>query len=102
MYKAKIPILLPFNKVDVVSHEGCIAWMRDFEALDDSLSKEKAYLSSLSRSLSLVLSSFYEHMNVSVTVASVAMQAVGVSAKEGLGFDELLKGIERGTQEYYE
>ena len=52
--------------------------MTDFESFDQNLSKVDTYLSSLSRSLSLVLEEFYK-----------TIEACGVSAVTGKGFDKL-------------
>ena len=32
MYKMKLPMVLAFNKTDVVSHETCMKWMVDCDA----------------------------------------------------------------------
>lgn len=76
LYKSKLPMLLCFNKNDVLDHSFAIKWMRDFDELDTNLSKVDTYLSSLSRSLSLVLEEFYKNV-----------EACGVSAKTGKGFE---------------
>ena len=74
-----------------MSHEFALTWMKDFDEFEDSLNTDKSYLSSLSRSMSLVLQEFYENIN-----------ACGVSAINGLGFDSLMEAVERGAQEYTE
>ena len=66
--------------------------MQDFDSLDQHLSKVDSYLSSLSRSLSLVLDEFYN-----------TVEACGISAKTGKGFDLLLnEKIPRAKLEYFE
>jgi hypothetical protein len=66
--------------------------MRDFDSLDQNLSKIDTYLSSLSRSLSLVLDEFYKQV-----------EACGVSAKTGKGFQYLIENkIPRCRREYFE
>jgi GTPase SAR1 family protein len=89
MYKTRLPLIVAFNKTDVLSHEFAMTWMKDFDEFEDSLMADKSYLSTLSRSMSLVLQEFYENLN-----------ACGVSAITGLGFDSLLKAVEKGRQEY--
>lgn len=79
LYKSKIPMLLCFNKNDVLDHTFAIDWMRDFDQLDSNLSKVDTYLSSLSRSLSLVLEEYYKNV-----------EACGVSAKTGKGFEHMI------------
>jgi GPN-loop GTPase len=65
--------------------------MKDFDSFEDSLTSDKSYLSTLSRSMSLVLQEFYENLN-----------CCGVSAITGSGFDSLLKSIDKGVEEYCE
>jgi len=91
MYKTKLPLIVAFNKTDVLSHEFALTWMKDFEEFEDSLQSDKSYLSTLSRSMSLVLQEFYQKLN-----------SCGVSALDGLGFDNLLKSINKGAEEYKE
>lgn len=91
MYKTKLPLIVTFNKTDVLSHEFALTWMKNFDEFEDSLDTDKSYLSTLSRSMSLVLQEFYENLN-----------SCGVSAITGLGFDTLLKSVEKGVEEYAE
>jgi len=56
-----------------------------------NLSKIDTYLSSLSRSLSLVLEEFYK-----------SIEACGVSAATSKGFNKLEEKFEKCKQEYYE
>ena len=56
-------------QIDVVSNEFAVEWMRDFEAFERALedagkSHEPTYSETLTRSMSLVLSEFYEHLAV--------------------------------------
>ena len=78
LYKSKIPLHICFNKIDVLDHTFAVKWLTDFESFDQSLSKVDTYLSSLSRSLSLVLEEFYKNI-----------VAYGVSSHTGKGFDIL-------------
>lgn len=92
LYKSKLPLLLCFNKNDVLDHSFALEWMKDFEQLDQNLSKVDNYLSSLSRSLSLVLEEFYKNV-----------EACGVSAKTGKGFEHMLtEKIPKCRAEYFE
>ena len=54
LYKTKLPLLLAFNKVDVVRHEFAVEWMKDYEAFNEALQRDTTYAATLSRSLSLV------------------------------------------------
>lgn len=91
LYKAKIPLQICFNKIDILDHQFALKWMTDYEAFDQSLSKVDNYLSSLSRSLSLVLDEFYKNVD-----------ACGVSAQVGKGFDQLIESFSKSRKEYYE
>lgn len=91
MYKTKLPMVVTFNKTDILSHEFALNWMKDFEDFEDALMSDKAYLSTLSRSMSLVLIEFYEKLN-----------SCGVSALTGKGYDSLLKAVDKGKEEYEE
>lgn len=91
LYKSKIPLFVVFNKTDILDHHFALKWMTDFEEFDKSLSKVDTYLSSLSRSLSLVLEEFYK-----------SIEACGVSAITGKGFEGLVESFENGKKQYYE
>ncbi|CAI2374862.1 unnamed protein product [Moneuplotes crassus] len=91
MYKTKLPLVCAFNKTDILSHEFALTWMKDFEEFEDALNSDKSYLSTLSRSMSLVLQEFYENLN-----------SCGVSAMTGIGFDSLLESVQKGAKEYAE
>ena len=91
LYKTKLPLLLVFNKVDVVRHEFALEWMQDYDAFSASLDADATYAASLSRSLSLVLEDFYENLN-----------SVGVSAVTGEGMDEFFAAVQVCRTEYDE
>jgi GTPase SAR1 family protein len=89
LYKTRLPLVLAFNKTDVVSHEFAREWMTDFEAFqtaarDASDAEDGTYMSSLTQSMGLVLEEFYR-----------TLECVGVSAATGTGFDDLFAAIER-------
>lgn len=91
MYKSKLPFLLVFNKTDVTSHEFAVNWMNDFDAFAAALKSDDSYMSSLTRSMSLVLAEFY-----------ATIRAVGVSAVSGEGMPKLFEAIQDLTVEYNE
>ena len=114
LYRAKLPMVIVLNKVDVVGCEFVKEWMEDYdsfqEALDDATSggddgglyseEERmmggggggsggGYYASLTRSLSLVLDEFYNHLH-----------KVGVSAATGEGVHEFWKVVQVAAEEY--
>ncbi|PNW81939.1 hypothetical protein CHLRE_06g267150v5 [Chlamydomonas reinhardtii] len=91
LYKTKLPMLLLFNKVDVARHEFALDWMKDFDAYTAALEADSSYAATLSRSLALVLDSFYANM-----------RAVGVSALTGEGMEEMLAQVGECAKEYKE
>ena len=92
LYKSKLPLVVVFNKIDVLDHSFAQKWMKDFDEFDASLSKVNNYLSSLSRSMSLVLEEFYCNI-----------QSCGVSSHTCKGFDDtLLEAFSKAKDEYDE
>lgn len=89
LYKTKLPFIVVMNKTDVVDHKFAVEWTRDFEKFQAALENDESYSSVLSRSMSLVLDEFYEHLTL-----------VGFSSTTGDGMDDLLKAIEAARQEY--
>merc|ERR1712086_88547 len=90
MYKMRLPMVLVFNKVDVVSHETCMNWMTDCEAFQDALQEETSYMSDLAHSQSLVLDEFYS-----------TLKGVGVSAATGHGMESLFTAVNDAADEYF-
>lgn len=93
LYRTRLPIVICFNKSDVVSAEFCLEWMRDYEAFQTALddhSAESGFYGSLTRSLSLVLDEFY----------SSFAHAVGVSAVTGDGLDNFWTEVDRAAADF--
>ena len=63
--------------------------MQDFEVFEEALSQDTTYMSSLTRSMSLVLDEFYQNL-----------QTVGVSSMTGAGFEEFLKEVDNAVVEF--
>ena len=89
MYRTRLPLVIVFNKTDVVSAEFAEEWMTDYEAFQDALdefqssssdSAASGYYASLTRSLSLVLDEFYGNLH-----------HCGVSAATGEGVEGFMK-----------
>lgn len=96
MYKTKLPIVIVFNKTDVVSHEFAQEWMTDFESFRDALEQHsqnsgEAYIEDLTRSMSLVLDKFY-----------AGIRSCGVSAATGAGIESFYAAVEDARKEYDE
>jgi len=89
LYKTKLPFIIAMNKIDIISHSFAVEWMSDFEAFQEALEHETSYVSNLTRSMSLVLDTFYENI-----------KTAGVSAATGEGFDDLLVKINEARDEY--
>ena len=93
MYRTRLPIVLVFNKTDVVPHDFCNEWMNDFEAfhaaVDNDTSYGDGYYSSLTRSLSLMLDEFYCNLH-----------RCGISAATGEGVEEFWNTIKMAAKEF--
>ena len=91
LYKSKLPMVIAFNKTDVVPADYAMEWMRDSESFQEALLAEQSesYMSSLTHSMALVLDEFYG-----------TLKAVGVSAVTGEGCDELFEAIDAAAEEY--
>jgi len=92
MYRTRLPLVVCFNKTDVVSHEFCLEWMRDYEAFQQALddkAESAGFYGSLTRSLSLVLDEFYSNF----------ANACGVSAITGDGMDEFWETVQKAASQ---
>jgi translation initiation factor IF-2 len=96
-YRTRLPLVVVFNKCDVVGSEVCMEWMDSYEtfqeALDEFMSSEggQGFYSSLTRSLSLVLDEFY-----------TTLHKVGVSAATGEGVGEFWDVVEKAADNFDE
>jgi len=92
LYRSRLPLVVCFNKTDVVSHDFCLEWMRDYEAFQqalDDVSDAAGFYGSLTRSLSLVLDEFYSNF----------ANACGVSAVTGDGIDDFWKTVQKAAEQ---
>lgn len=86
LYKTRLPFVVVLNKIDV-QDQGL--WIKDFEAFQEAIEKEKDYVSNLSRTMSLTLDEFYKDLKV-----------CGVSAKTGVGFTKFFELVQEAEEEY--
>ena len=90
LYKSKLPMIIAFNKTDVVPSTVVEEWMDDFEAYMTALDSDgEEYMGSFNRSLNLVMDEFYS-----------AIKRVGVSAATGRGLETLLEKINESGVEF--
>ena len=90
LYRTKLPLVVCFNKTDVVSHDFCMEWMRNHETFQNALDEQAStagFYGSLTRSLSLVLDEFYSNF----------ANAVGVSAVTGDGMDDFWNTVRKAA-----
>jgi GTPase Era involved in 16S rRNA processing len=95
LYRTRLPLVVVFNKIDVVPHDFVLEWMQDYDAFQEALDEMSAsdestgYYGSLTRSLSLVLDEFYSQLH-----------KCGVSAATGDGIDEFWETVDRAAQDF--
>ncbi|EGF77509.1 hypothetical protein BATDEDRAFT_20815 [Batrachochytrium dendrobatidis JAM81] len=89
LYKTRLPFVLVFNKIDVVSYEFAKEWMTDFESFQAALEDDASYMGSLIGSMCMVLEEFYSNLRV-----------VGVSSVTGEGMEELFEAVSESAKEY--
>lgn len=92
LYKTRLPIVLTFNKTDILSHTFAVDWMEDFEKFQEGLDRQgedMGYMSTLIRSMSLVLDEFYK-----------TLRKVGVSAASGDGIDVFFRAVDEAAEEF--
>ncbi|KAJ3284238.1 hypothetical protein HDU79_008381 [Rhizoclosmatium sp. JEL0117] len=92
LYKTKLPMILVFNKCDVVDAAFAKEWMTDFESFQAAVREDEdsGYMSSLVGSMGLVLEEFYN-----------ALKVVSVSAVTGQGMDEFFVAVDEAVKEYH-
>ena len=62
LYKSHLPMVCAFNKIDVIGCAFAEGWMTDFESYLTALEgQSEEYMSSMNRSLALVMDEFYKY-----------------------------------------
>jgi hypothetical protein len=64
LYKTKLPLVLVFNKTDIMSHEFAVEWMTDFDAFESAVRSKGNYMGTLTQSMGLMLEEFYKSLRV--------------------------------------
>eukprot|EP01120_Amphizonella_sp_Union-15-10_P010517 TRINITY_DN4219_c0_g1_i1.p1 TRINITY_DN4219_c0_g1~~TRINITY_DN4219_c0_g1_i1.p1 ORF type:complete len:358 (+),score=81.49 TRINITY_DN4219_c0_g1_i1:45-1076(+) len=89
LYKTKLPLIVVFNKSDVIDPEFAKEWMTDTEQFEDALRSHTTFQSDLTRSMSLLLEEFYSGLNT-----------VSCSAMTGAGIEDFFSAVHRAAYEY--
>lgn len=95
LYRTRLPLVVVFNKIDVVPHDFCVEWMQDYEAFQDALDEMQSndssagFYGSLTRSLSLVLDEFYR-----------TLHTCGVSAATGEGMQDFWVSVDAAAKDF--
>ena len=96
-YRTRLPLVICFNKTDVVSHDFCMEWMNDYDAFQDAIDNARdqndgsggGFYDSLTRSLAMVLDEFYQGFQ---------KNAYGVSAVTGDGIDRFWEIVQEAAR----
>jgi len=89
LYKSRLPIIISFTKIDIISHAYAVEWMTNFESFEEALKTNTTYMGNLTQSLGFLLEEFYNNF-----------PCVGVSSVTGEGVDDLFTAIRKAAMEY--
>jgi GTPase SAR1 family protein len=98
LYRSRLPLLVAFNKTDLVSADFAMGWMEDYELFQEAMDKVTeqgesgdggGYYATLTRSMALTLDEFYN-----------GLKRVGVSAATGEGIEEYFNKVDELKQEF--
>ena len=87
--RLECPMIICLNKSDLVHNQNCQTWIRDYESFTDALTQQDTYLSSLSKTVVLHLSEFFEKFMVA-----------SISARTGEGLHELDTLVDQAVAAY--
>jgi len=88
-YKSKLPIVLVFTKIDIISHQFAINWLKDFDTFDEACKENDSYMTSFVQSMGLMIGEFYNNF-----------PCVGVSSLTGEGMDDLFSALQTAASDY--
>jgi len=88
-YKSKLPMIVAFNKIDIVDYHFAVEWMTNEDSFHDACKGNEHYMSNFVSSMSLMISEFYKNFT-----------CVGVSAVTGQGMDKLFGAIDHAGVDY--
>jgi len=89
LYKSRLPIVIVFTKIDIISHVYALEWMKNFESFEEALKANTSYMGNFTQSMGFLLEEFYN-----------SFPCVGVSSVTGEGIDELFVAIRKAAMEY--
>lgn len=89
LYKTRLPFLACFNKIDIIRHDKCIEWMKNYDTFNEDVLNDETYMASFSRSCALMINEFYE-----------GIKTVGISSKTIEGFNDIIKQLEQLKEEF--
>ncbi|SCN58817.1 XPA binding protein 1, putative [Plasmodium chabaudi adami] len=89
LYKTRLPFLACFNKIDIIRHDKCIEWMKNYDTFNEDVLNDETYMASFSRSCALMINEFYE-----------GIKTVGISSKTIEGFNDIIKHLESLKEEF--
>ena len=97
LYRSRLPLLVAFNKTDIVDSEFAENWMTDYESFQTAIddmggdTNGSGYYATLTRSMALTLDEFYS-----------VLRRCGVSAATGDGMDTFFERVEECRNDFFE
>ncbi|KII63424.1 GPN-loop GTPase 1 [Thelohanellus kitauei] len=89
MYKMTLPLMLVFNKIDMVNGSTHVEWLSDFEAFEAAVKSKPSVSGDLANSLCLTLEEFYKKLKYAE-----------VSCRTEQGFEDVVKNFDGLISEF--
>eukprot|EP01057_Protomagalhaensia_wolfi_P005693 Protomagalhaensia_wolfi_Nauph_80__5692@NODE_671_length_2145_cov_43_323837_g498_i0_p2_GENE_NODE_671_length_2145_cov_43_323837_g498_i0NODE_671_length_2145_cov_43_323837_g498_i0_p2_ORF_typecomplete_len299_score48_81ATP_bind_1/PF03029_17/1_1e73AAA_31/PF13614_6/2e07VirC1/PF07015_11/5e08SRPRB/PF09439_10/9_6e06SRP54/PF00448_22/1_8e05MipZ/PF09140_11/1_8e05AAA_16/PF13191_6/4_7e05NTPase_1/PF03266_15/3_6e05GTP_EFTU/PF00009_27/7_3e05RsgA_GTPase/PF03193_16/0_46RsgA_GTPase/PF03193_16/3_7e02RsgA_GTPase/PF03193 len=96
LYKSKLPFVGVFTKSDLIDPTPQMLWIADPKEFADAANKEDTYAATLSKSLAVALSQFYDAFRV------VAVAVAASEVDRLVGMESLLSSVEKAREEYFD